>query len=41
MKVFSLFIAAAAAAGTCTDTADHTIWEATGKAKFESDMTTW
>jgi CubicO group peptidase (beta-lactamase class C family) len=27
--------------GTCTDTADHTIWEATGKTNFTTDMRTW
>jgi hypothetical protein len=27
--------------GTCTDAADHTIWEATGKTNFTTDMRSW
>ena len=28
-------------AGTCTDAADHAVWESKGKAAFTNDMKTW
>ena len=41
LALLALTASAKPDAGACTDDADHTIWEATGKAAFESDMTTW